>query len=227
MKFEKIDEECIDEIINVVGSFFEKNSFEDFNDNTYKELEDYFYQYLSDQKYVIFCGVTKFVIVPKYINFVVKIPFFDANGIDHCKLEANNSFQIEEAELDEYIAKSCFYKEYNRIPFYVQEKAECDYCSIDDEMAEIYYSSYEEEFDEYGDFLDYFYNLSDKEKIFPYMSYYWGSAVYKMMNLIDSLQINDLHSGNVGFINGNLVLIDYSGYHTDSQNFPTYRFRKD
>ena len=34
----------------------------------------------------------------------------------------------------------------------------------------------------------------------------------QLYDFISELEINDLHSGNIGYENGRIVIIDYSGY---------------
>lgn len=44
------------------------------------------------------------------------------------------------------------------------------------------------------------------------ISFFGDEVFQKFMKFIDEYQINDLHSGNIGYINGVPVLIDYSGF---------------
>ena len=45
----------------------------------------------------------------------------------------------------------------------------------------------------------------------------WGDEIfYKLSRFCEANDINDLHNGNVGYICGHLVLIDFAGYNSNS-----------
>lgn len=48
------------------------------------------------------------------------------------------------------------------------------------------------------------------ESLFPF--YYSNEEITQLYKFISELEINDLHSGNIGYENGRIVIIDYSGY---------------
>lgn len=48
------------------------------------------------------------------------------------------------------------------------------------------------------------------EYLFPF--YYSDEEITQLYDFISELEINDLHSGNIGYENGRIVIIDYSGY---------------
>jgi hypothetical protein len=48
------------------------------------------------------------------------------------------------------------------------------------------------------------------ENLFPF--YYSEEEMSKLYDFLCELEINDLHSGNIGYLDGRIVLIDYSGY---------------
>lgn len=48
------------------------------------------------------------------------------------------------------------------------------------------------------------------ESLFPF--YYSNEEITRLYKFISELEINDLHSGNIGYENGRIVIIDYSGY---------------
>ena len=48
------------------------------------------------------------------------------------------------------------------------------------------------------------------ESLFPF--YYSNEEMTRLYEFISELEINDLHSGNIGYENGRIVIIDYSGY---------------
>lgn len=48
------------------------------------------------------------------------------------------------------------------------------------------------------------------ENLFPF--YYSEEEMSKLCDFLSDLEIDDLHSGNIGYLDGRIVLIDYSGY---------------
>ena len=35
----------------------------------------------------------------------------------------------------------------------------------------------------------------------------------QISNLLEEEEVNDMHGGNIGYMNGHLVIVDYAGYH--------------
>ena len=178
------------------------------------------------KKNSIYCsydnGATRGVLIFKDYNFVIKFPFTeDLDGdpvYGACGLEEGDDWDYcyaetllyEEANND---IKQCFAPvecigySADDIPIYIQEKAKLlgsvgASHSSDEQMTKVK-------------------NLCKEEQHYCFNSDWLGSlleAVGKdifnnFMNYIKDKNINDLHSGNIGFIGDKPVLVDYAGYH--------------
>ena len=57
--------------------------------------------------------------------------------------------------------------------------------------------------------------LSNQEAMLEYAEDEWGDAAWDVSEFLDSMYVNDCHSGNFGWRNGELVICDYAGYCTN------------
>lgn len=64
----------------------------------------------------------------------------------------------------------------------------------------------EDEEDEYYDIP------IEEEQVLSLLEYYYPDMMNDFYKFINKEGINDIHAGNVGYLNNKLVLIDYSGY---------------
>ena len=58
------------------------------------------------------------------------------------------------------------------------------------------------------------YSASNSKVLYWFMQEYSGEELFKLQHFVDEFDIDDLHSYNVGWCNGKLKLIDYSGTNT-------------
>ena len=57
-------------------------------------------------------------------------------------------------------------------------------------------------------------NCSGDEYVENLLSFHYDhKRLDNFLDFCEENDINDIHTGNVGYINGRLVVIDYSGYH--------------
>lgn len=61
--------------------------------------------------------------------------------------------------------------------------------------------------------------LKDRNKnvAFIFVKEYGEDTYVELSNFLDMMHINDLHSGNIGIVNGKMVLIDYAGYFEENE----------
>lgn len=138
-------------------------------------------------------------------DWVIKMNIIDwEDDNDYCKLEADNYLAAVDAGLQMYFAEerlltSIKYDEdEDPLNIYVQEYAESDY-----ELIEEIFCKYAEE--AYGDPCEEVYEDADRlEAVFDEP---------RLINFCFERHINDCHEYNYGRLeNGEIVLIDYSGY---------------
>lgn len=161
-------------------------------------------------------GMTKFVIGFPDLGVVCKVPFNLTRcgfGEDFCALEAENYQRAVERGIETYFARCEYAFEINGVQFYLQEYVpECN----DEITAKRFAEILPDEAQEYG-LVDDNGELSctdiDEDVMEMLFEAEWGSdATCEVIGFIRDYEINDLHSGNVGFTKRGLVLVDYSGY---------------
>lgn len=166
---------------------------------------------------MIYCGMTKMAIVVEDFDYVIKIPFVIETHLgtdaDYCEIEYENYKLAKEYGLARHFA-ACerlpayhFYSvDYDGdsvvidIPLYIMEFAE-----VDEECTESLCSDcYICDSDDFSD------DQKDAARIFS--NYYTDDEVEDLVAFMADNAITDIHCGNIGYINGVPVLIDYSGY---------------
>ena len=198
----------------------------DFEDKVLSNLPD-------DLKYHYEYGATKLVIMLPDCDFVIKIPFsgsyqefyqdktddyeeeyvefenadFETCEWDYCKTEVNRYNLAKNAGIEKYFAKTEYIGMVNNYPIYIQQKAE-----IFSEVKDL--NSYSEEKKSSTR------EKCDKEDLWCFnecwlsdLLDYCGDRIFSLfMSFLKDNEIDDLHSSNIGYIDENPVLVDYSGF---------------
>lgn len=129
---------------------------------------------------------------------------------DYCGLEAAHFAEAKELGLEEFFAATEFVMYYNNVRVYVAERAEVSFERLSSDLYEKLESDGMEE-DRILDTID----EADSccEFINWLLPYYTDEdKMNRLFEFLNESDINDLHSGNIGYIGNRLVLIDYSGY---------------
>ena len=198
----------------------------DFEDKVLSNLPD-------DLKYHYEYGATKLVIMLPDCDFVIKIPFsgsyqefyqdrtddyeeeyvefenadFETCEWDYCKTEVNRYNLAKNVGIEKYFAKTECIGMVNNYPIYIQQKAE-----IFAEVKDL--NSYSEEKKSSTR------EKCDKEDLWCFnecwlsdLLDYCGDRIFSLfMSFLKDNEFDDLHSSNIGYINGVPVLVDYSGF---------------
>lgn len=212
-------------VYNVVCELIVEAGFGDFLFSEYRMGSDMFdwrrkyKEELADfaEEYHLFYsnGMTKFVIGFPDLGVVCKVPFkrnregFDK---DFCALEAENYERAIEAGIESYFARCESAFEINGVQFYLQEYVpECDAKITAERFVEVL----PDEAQDYGiiDESGELYMDIDEDAMEMLFEAEWGfDATCEVIGFVRDHDINDLHSGNVGFTERGLVIVDYSGY---------------
>ena len=164
-------------------------------------------------------GASKLVMIfdydDEYSNeYVVKIPF-GYTTMDYCEEEVKtyNSVLYEFEDFKDYFAE-CWragtveVKDrdgfLNHIPVYIMRRADVNKNKVSSSSYEFWIND--------GGKPEYYNPEEDEEIINCFKNYYGKSLGEDIEEVIDTLEINDLHDGNVGFIEDRPILIDYSGF---------------
>ena len=149
-------------------------------------------------------------------------------GWDYCKEEAQIVQEAKELNLNEYFAETLYLGDVRGYPIYAQEKVTVmtdryeldedeDYDSIYDETAGLL-DSYEGSDNSDSSYYSSEYDDEDNNVLplnwsLVFVKKYGVDALKSLIEFIQDMGINDIHSDNVGFIDGNPILLDYSGYY--------------
>ena len=169
-------------------------------------------------------GATKLVLTPPGEDFVIKIPFEgetwekedfspfenaqEPNGWDYCRVEVLQYQKAVEAGLEEFFAETEYIGHINGHPIYIQTKVD-----IFEDIRDPYYDYEEETISstkdtckklEVGCFHKYW--LTD------FLDYFNERDLLKLSQHLSNNDIGDLHGGNLGYIEGQPIIVDYSGY---------------
>lgn len=172
-------------------------------------------------------GATKLTIIPENRDYVIKIPFngewrygdcFSFQGADsayfdnYCEAEMNIYQEVKENGWEDMFLPLEYVGDFANYPIYVQQKIELlERNSIEQKN----YSSKESK-DKVN--KDYQYNRIGNLPSFWTASCLevLGGSIEKLRKFISFLYDtgigSDLHSANVGFLNGKAIILDYGGY---------------
>ena len=163
------------------------------NNLLFKEPEGYNYNY----------GATKVCFWLDDGDWVFKV---DLRNKSYCHIEYENYINAVEVGLEDYFAECFPIREVNGITLYAMERVYVneDYNSetLYNNMKKLYGEEEAEDFFESSD------SELEGEKLISYYIDNWEKFNY----FCQLNNINDLHIGNIGFKNGQLKIIDYSGY---------------
>ena len=176
-------------------------------------------------------GATKAVIIPPKENFVIKIPFqgfigecynhdkecwedefvsydnayYSDSGWDYCLSEVEIYMRAIEAGVQQIFAKTDFITTVDGHPIYIQEKAEIF------NQRDHFHSR--EQLRKTREKTKNYYCEANEDWLTDVLEYYGEDIFLDFLRFVDDLQITDLHSGNLGYIDKRPVITDYSGYH--------------
>ena len=167
-------------------------------------------------------GVSKGVLVPEQEDFVFKMPFDEDDcgemlTYNYCDVEVKNYKAAVHEGIEMYFATIKYFDDFKtddgvRLPVYIQERVKpfsdiIDVCSM--RASNKQYSHYESKAKSYTGT-----ERLPLKWINDFIEYYGEDKFDKLGRFLDAHDINDLHSGNVGYDeNDNPVIFDFSGYH--------------
>ena len=184
-------------------------------------------------------GETKGVFVLYDEDIVLKFPLLSrCNDFDYCRAEVRNYRAAEKAEVGQYFAWTDklfeVYTDKGYYPVYVMAKVDCDEEAITDMMLETFYENNgnpdEVDEDARQDYEDRYNSAcsGSTEGVDEWFRSTMDSREYaKLDQFLCSNDIDDIHSGNLGFDGDSVVIIDYSGYcfvlrHADKEWYAAY-----
>ena len=162
-----------------------------------------------------FKGATRFVIQEDEMPYVLKIPLVQVSmsgvvlqDFDYCRAEVRNYKVAEREGLSKFFAwtEKLFDFEVDgiSIPIYIMEYADVDESRISSGVKDMWG---EEEDSEDSD------DYTQSEYVEEFLEHEWGEEDYaRFEEFCEENRVSDLHAANVGWVDGCLVCIDYSGF---------------
>ena len=189
--------------ISIVEDLFTKGFEEHFPHHFWSWMDDTLVKF----GYWAADGMTKVCIGrPDLRGWVIKFAFND------CEVYSANEYEVycaaEEEGFSHYLPETVYLCERAGKVFYLQQEALCEEESITSDWYERLRETYEEnecEYDE-DDLYCELDSLEDKERV---MLSFNDLAFW---DFLKQHHVNDLHEGNFGYIDGHLVIIDFSGF---------------
>lgn len=171
--------------------------------------------YMAARRIHVDYGATRVVVVADNLDWVLKFDFQNA-GLSHeyNELEVKNYQYACEWNLEDCFAAMYFLEKVNSIKVYAQERVRIDDDLTSDSFYEYTLQNYYS--DEDSDDEDVRENawedsneLDNEDRIYAMVDNLTARELVRFTNRYD---INDLHSGNWGYRDGDPVLVDYAGY---------------
>ena len=203
--------QAIHDVVQILSEWNVQQFFHNYYNQNYTRFDTWCIEVSKETILKVSHGCTKIVVKFGDDDWVIKIPYKTA--VNYCKLEAENYAYAHRAKLTKYFAPCYFYGVIDEIPVYLQRRVEKDDYAISSDCYQFAYNNLpredEENDDDYADRIsDYIENDMDDYEV--------TSAIIgenkKLLDFIWNQDINDLHKGNFGYLNGAPVIFDYSGF---------------
>lgn len=206
----------------ILDDCFESSS--DFTDFVGPEHYDYVRKRTFPDCIHYSFGATKAVLWEDTLPYVIKIPLGFYRKKDYCEREVKNYKLAQNCpQITNCFAWCDFLFYYYDMPVYVMEKADCDEDEISGEAFETALltsceinnikkdsKDYEAYCETFGDEWDW---MEDTERMECLCRKQWGVEIVGLFEAFCiKNDINDLHTGNWGYVDGRLVVVDYSGF---------------
>jgi hypothetical protein len=176
----------------------------------YAEYDEYEEDYdeETDEYYVTYEGGTR-----DYCFEGVQVEgFIHDNEWDYCETESYRYIVAERNGMGEHFAKTEYIGSVQEWPIYAQVRA-CMFCSQDSMSTRSKKNYSKEELQKAESIRDAYHRYDlHEEWIMDFIAYYGEDELKAFFAFCDEWNIEDLHSGNIGYICGVPCLVDYSSF---------------
>lgn len=160
--------------------------------------------FLRQRKIKWFIGSSKVCFWDRFLgDWVIKVGLRNLS-MDYAEVEYEAYLKAKMYELEQYFPITIFLGELEGIKFYLQQRAECEPEQVQSKL--IKRVSELEGCNSYT----LAWNIADDLETEDRIMFLFEDE--RLANFILSNGINDLHEGNFGYIEGQLVIIDFSGW---------------
>ena len=168
-------------------------------------------------------GLSKICFINLIEGYVVKIPLAgehryasrlnrDTNYVDeryhynYCKLEAETYLNLANSNFSNLFLKTEYAGMLGALEIYIQPCA-TPLTSVNKEISEQFYEKADsDDYTNYNCFCD------DIDVVASFIEYYGEKLTQEIGSFLDYNEIKDIHMGNIGLYNNELVIYDYSGF---------------
>ena len=197
-----------DELYDILYMNILADGGEHYNDDYYFNNRFSFFSELVEgcEGVEVYDGATKICLVPDDGDFVFKI---NISGVDYCGYEADNYQEAVNAGKGKYFLETRYFKTLNEcgvcFAIYIQPK-------ISDISSEI-----DSDSDEEINISSSYYSSPAADRLSPtwihnFIEAYGESEYFSLLDFCNRIDINDLHSGNIGYMDNHPVIFDYAGF---------------
>ena len=173
----------------------------------------------KDYDFSIEFGTYRHTFIFDDCDWVLKIPRkIGEHNYNDCEIEVMVYKLAEEYGVNRFFAPAeklvSFSCSLGEIPIYVMKKVVVD----EDRVSDHFYSLYDEDSEDEEDVSEWYENNFDEidATMQAFVDYYGGVEADILQNFLNKVDINDIHSGNVGYDeDDNLIIIDYAGYSSE------------
>ena len=173
----------------------------------------------KDYDFSIEFGTYRHTFIFDDCDWVLKIPRkIGEHNYNDCEIEVMVYKLAEKYGLHHFFAPAAKLASFNcslgEIPVYVMKKVVVD----EDRVSDHFYSLYDGDSGDEEDVSEWYENNFDEidATMQAFVDYYGGAEADILQNFLNKVDINDIHSGNVGYDeDDNLIIIDYAGYSSE------------
>lgn len=185
--------------------FIDDCGCEDYNNWDYFDTE----HFCVKDNVTVASGASRGVLIFDDFDWVIKFNFLEEIDYrwDFCEAEVDIYNAALDNEMEKFFAKAWKGGLFHGRVFYLMEKANTDIDYIDDAFNSGTYDSDPDYRGSSG------LELEDEESITNFFgNYYNKDTVLRLLEYCYDNGVNDIYDGNVGYMNGKPVFIDYAGY---------------
>lgn len=205
-----------------VQELIDRFQFDKFlnRDETFNEWFERHGNDLYDNHYYWGSGACRVVIFHEDWDFVLKFCYDCEEDVDYCLNEAYLYIKAQEWGIENAFAACDIVGKFGLYDIYVMDRCYCNEDGMSDDSYDLQFKKYcteygldpaaEESMDEFSDNCPAY---GEQDCMLELAEVHWGlKFTNTVIAFMEEYGINDCHSGNWGWLNNNLVIVDYAGY---------------
>lgn len=185
--------------------FIDDTGTEDYNNWDYFDEE----HFCVKDNVTVASGASRGVLIFDDFDWVIKFNFLEETDYrwDFCEVEVDIYNAALDDKMEEFFAKAWKGGLFHGRVFYLMEKADTDIDYINNDFNSGTYDSDPDYRGASG------LEREDEETITNFFgNYYNKDTILKLLDYCYDNGVNDIYDGNVGYMNGKPVFIDYAGF---------------